>query len=67
MRKSRSSFSGYKRRNSLLKEVSCRPDAMILGYPVITSGKYRNEDSFLALLGEILMKKSGNICRSKNM
>lgn len=25
---------------------------MILGYPVITSGKYRNEDSFLALLGE---------------
>lgn len=45
-------FQDIKEENSLLKEVSCRPDAMILGYPVITSGKYRNEDSFLALLGE---------------
>ena len=28
------------------------------GYPVITSGKYRNEDSFLFCLGEDSMKKS---------
>ncbi len=45
MRKSRSSFSGYKRRK-FLKEVSCRPDAMILGYPVITSGKYKTKIRF---------------------
>ena len=30
----------------------CRPDAMILAYPVITSGKYAHRDSFLCLLGE---------------
>lgn len=28
-----------------------RPDALILGYPVITSGKYAHEGSFRALLG----------------
>ena len=31
---------------------SCRPDAMILSYPVITSGEYRHNNSFLRLLGD---------------
>ena len=31
--------------------VSARPDASILCYPVITSGKYAHADSFVALLG----------------
>jgi acetyl esterase/lipase len=29
-----------------------RPDAVILSYPVITSGKYAHRDSFVALLGK---------------
>ncbi|MDO4649467.1 MAG: alpha/beta hydrolase [Eubacteriales bacterium] len=29
-----------------------RPDAVILSYPVITSGEYAHRDSFVALLGE---------------
>ncbi|MBS5983379.1 alpha/beta hydrolase [Clostridium butyricum] len=32
--------------------VSNRPDAVILSYPVITSGEYAHKDSFKALLGE---------------
>lgn len=32
--------------------VSNRPDAVILSYPVITSGEYAHKDSFRALLGE---------------
>lgn len=32
--------------------VSDRPDAAILSYPVITSGEYAHRDSFRALLGE---------------
>ena len=32
--------------------VSNRPDAVILSYPVITSGQYAHRDSFTALLGE---------------
>ena len=31
---------------------SCRPDAMILSYPVISSGEYRHNNSFLRLLGD---------------
>ena len=31
--------------------ISCRPDAAILSYPVITSGKYAHQDSFRFLLG----------------
>lgn len=31
--------------------LSARPDAAVLGYPVITSGKYAHRDSFTALLG----------------
>ena len=32
-------------------KLSCRPDAMILCYPVISSGEYRNDGSFKNLLG----------------
>ena len=35
-----------------LKDISCRPDAVILGYPVITSGKYTHASSIEALLGK---------------
>ena len=45
-------FKDIEEESPLLKEISCRPDAEILAYPVVTSGKYRNEESFLALLGE---------------
>lgn len=31
--------------------ISARPDALILSYPVITSGEYAHRDSFNALLG----------------
>lgn len=33
------------------KDISCRPDAAILSYPVITSGEYAHQDSFRFLLG----------------
>lgn len=33
-------------------EISNRPDAAILSYPVITSGEYAHRDSFCALFGE---------------
>lgn len=33
-------------------ERTARPDAMILAYPVITSGSFRHDGSFRALLGE---------------
>ena len=33
------------------KDISCRPDAAILSYPVITSGEYAHKDSFKFLLG----------------
>ena len=32
-------------------DISCRPDAAILSYPVITSGEYAHKDSFRFLLG----------------
>lgn len=32
--------------------ISNRPDAVILSYPVITSGEYAHKDSFTVLLGE---------------
>lgn len=34
------------------KKVSNRPDAVILSYPVITSGPFSHEDSFVRLLGQ---------------
>jgi acetyl esterase/lipase len=38
--------------DSEYEEVSNRPDAVILSYPVITSGEYAHKGSFKALLGE---------------
>jgi acetyl esterase/lipase len=37
--------------NPLYKDISCRPDAAILSYPVITSGESGHKDSFRFLLG----------------
>lgn len=37
--------------NPEYKDISCRPDAAILSYPVITSGEYAHQDSFRFLLG----------------
>ena len=37
--------------NPEYKDVSCRPDAAILSYPVISSGEYAHKDSFRFLLG----------------
>lgn len=34
------------------QSVSNRPDAVVLAYPVISSGKYGHRDSFVALLGK---------------
>ena len=34
-----------------LNKISNRPDSMILGYPVITSGEYTHEYSMISLLG----------------
>lgn len=38
--------------NPEYKYISCRPDAAILSYPVITSGEYAHQDSFRFLLGK---------------
>lgn len=38
-------------KDSLYGDVSNRPDAAILAYPVITSGEYAHPESFLSLLG----------------
>ncbi len=37
--------------NPLYEGISCRPDAAILSYPVITSGEFAHQDSFRFLLG----------------
>jgi len=37
--------------NPLYAGISCRPDAAVLSYPVITSGEYAHQDSFRFLLG----------------
>ena len=47
--------------------VSNRPDAAILAYPVINSGKYANRESFLALLGEKASRKTWNTCHWRIM
>jgi len=44
-------------RKSLFKDLGIssdeiRPDGLVLSYPVITSGMYAHQDSFVALLGE---------------
>jgi len=38
--------------NKKYADISARPDAAILSYPVITSGEYAHQDSFKALCGE---------------
>lgn len=42
--------------------ISNRPDAAILSYPVITSGKYAHRDSFCVLFGENPPAENSNIC-----
>ena len=37
--------------DAVLNDFSCRPDAAVLSYPVITSGRYAHQDSFRFLLG----------------
>ena len=39
-------------------DISCRPDAAILSYPVITSGEYAHKDSFRFLLGADIYDRS---------
>ena len=39
------------------KDISCRPDAAILSYPVITSGEYAHQDSFRFLLGKDIYER----------
>ena len=39
------------------QKFSNKPDAAVLSYPVITSGKYAHRDSFVALLGKNPTKK----------
>jgi acetyl esterase/lipase len=43
--------------NGLYSKISNRPDAAILSYPVITSGKYAHRGSFRALLGSEPLKE----------
>lgn len=38
-----------------------RPDGLILGYPVITSGEYAHHDSFKKLLGKAYEDKKGEV------
>lgn len=38
--------------NEKFSDISCRPDGVILGYPVITSGNYTHSSSIEALLGK---------------
>ncbi|MCR5100222.1 MAG: alpha/beta hydrolase [Butyrivibrio sp.] len=44
-------YNDVKDENDELKDISNRPDAAILSYPVITSGEYAHRESFIALLG----------------
>ncbi len=44
--------------NPLYHDISCRPDAAILAYPVITSGKYAHQGSFRALLGRDIYERT---------
>ena len=43
--------------NPEYKDISCRPDAAILSYPVITSGGYAHKDSFRFLLGKDIYER----------
>lgn len=37
--------------NPEYRDISCRPDAAVLSYPVITSGEFAHQDSFRFLIG----------------
>ena len=43
--------------NPLYAGISCRPDAAVLSYPVITSGEFAHKDSFKFLLGEDIYER----------
>ena len=45
-------FKDVKDPDKVLNRISCRPDAAILSYPVITMGRYTHKDSREALLGK---------------
>lgn len=45
-------YEDYKDTNPLYKDISNRPTAAVLGYPVITAGKYTHLYSIQALLGK---------------
>lgn len=44
--------------NPLYGAVSCRPDAAILSYPVITSGRHAHQGSFRTLLGRDIYERT---------
>ena len=44
--------------NPEFADISARPDAGILSYPVITSGEYAHQDSFRALLGSDIYERN---------
>lgn len=45
-------FKDIEDENPEFSGISCRPNAAVLCYPVITAGIYAHKDSFAALLGE---------------
>ena len=45
-------IAGFSAGGHHCEEISLRPDALIAGYPVITSGEYAHEGSFKNLLGD---------------
>lgn len=47
--------------DNLQNSISARPDALILSYPVITSGKFAHKGSFQNLLGEEMHKEMLNL------
>lgn len=50
--------------NPEYKDISCRPDAAVLSYPVITSGEYAHKDSFKFLLGADIYDRDDSEARS---
>ena len=46
------------------RDISCRPDAAVLSYPVITSGKYAHQDSFRFLLGADIYDRNDDESRA---
>lgn len=57
---------GDKNSNDAIERVSCRPDAMILCYPVITFRKYTNYDTLYNLLGKTPDKELVNSLSNEN-